>query len=184
MWKGMACAWMALSAMHAPGQIVAGGLHPITPAMLVEALAKEEPAMADANIAVPAGIVAREAAPDFVVLSVEPAAGAGDHYWVKIGCRNAGECLPFFASVATDKPLKCGGRQQSSGRVVAASIPVMHAGDHAKLVIRRERSVIELVVVALESGGIGQTIRIASPDYRQMFHGQIVSATELEGGMQ
>jgi flagella basal body P-ring formation protein FlgA len=42
---------------------------------------------------------------------------------------------------------------------------------------------IEVSVVALESGGIGQSIRVATPDYKQQFHAEVVSASQLEGSM-
>jgi hypothetical protein len=177
------CAWALLPAAQLAAEGVSQEIHPITPAMLVSALAKQDASLAGADISVPAGVVARAGAPDFVVLSVEAAPGANSRYWVKIGCRNAGECLPFFASVVSDKPLTCGERQPVAGRVVPAQAPAIHAGDHATLVIRRERSVIELSVVALESGATGQSIRVATPDYKQVFHGHVVSPTQIEGAM-
>jgi hypothetical protein len=178
----MVCAWVALAAAQLPAEGVPAGVHPITSTMLVSTLAHEGVPSIEGDVSVPAGVVARAAAPNFVVLSIEHVAGASDRYWVKIGCRDAGDCIPFFASVVSATPLTCGVRQVTGVQVAAARAPVMHAGDHARLVIRRERSVIEMSVVALESGSIGQSIRIATPDYKQVFHGEVVSATRLEGG--
>ena len=179
-WRVMVCACLTLAATHLPGQ-AQPAVRPVTPDSLVSVLAKEQSSIAAADISVPAGVVARGDAPEFTVLSIERAVGANARYWVRIACRNTAQCLPFYASVASSTPLTCGPRQLAAAHIVHADPPVMHVGDRATLVIHRDRSLIQLAVVALQSGSIGQDIRLATPDYKQFFHGQVVNAKQLQG---
>lgn len=176
----LVCLGLALGTAHAAATT---SEHPITAAALVEVLSKEGAAIAARDIRIPAGVVAREAVPDLVVLSIEPAIGLAGRYWVRLACRNAGGCLSFYASVSSSTPLRCGVRQRASGQLVQPRVPVIRPGDRATLAIHRERSLIQVAVVALESGAIGSNIRVATPDYKQVFHGEVVSSGRLEGVM-
>jgi flagella basal body P-ring formation protein FlgA len=57
----------------------------------------------------------------------------------------------------------------------------MPAGTHATLVIDDQRSHIQLSVISLENGIAGHRIRVASPDHKQFYVGEVVSARLLKG---
>ena len=137
-----------------------------------------------------ARVVANRPEPDLVVLGAGvPAgtyAGGGKLSWVKLGCRDPGVCLPFFVRV----PVAPHATARRAGRRTAQAQPdeeparkaiEMHAGTRATLVLTGRQGRIELAVISLESGAMGHTIRVATPDYKQFYRARIVGADLLKG---
>jgi hypothetical protein len=159
--------------------------YPILATRVAEVLAAEGVMVAASDICVPAGIAARRAHAELRIASIAAATGSAGRYWVKVECRDSGDCLPFYVTVDSSTLLQSGVRQVATGKVLPqhhAGVPVVRAGAHVTLVIHGDRTLITLSVVTLQSGDIGDVIRVATPDHKQVLQGQIVNATELQGG--
>jgi hypothetical protein len=148
-----------------------------------------------ADVSLPARVVALVPSPVLDILSVQPvrkgalaqpsrSSAQPSFLLVKLACHQPGECLPFYATVngpgATDL-----GSNPSSIATTAESIPkkefTMPAGTHAILVMEDDRSHIQVAVVSLENGMAGHRIRVASPDHKQIYFGEVVNAGLLRG---
>lgn len=141
-----------------------------------------------------ARVVATEAHPMLDVSSVESVAGrissgrseAGS--LVKLTCHVAATCLPFYAVVSWPAGMGEGVNNALNASVSverAASKPateiVMRAGAHATLLLDDDRAHIQVSVISLENGVAGHRIHVATPDHRQIYVAEIVSATVLRG---
>jgi hypothetical protein len=132
-------------------------------------------------------VVANEPNPVLDVLSVEPIGDrwsgghSGTHSWVKLGCHIPGACLPFYAVVSWP--------QEPAGRAIDTSIATpaalkpkaitMRAGAHATLLMDDDRSHIQIAVISLENGIAGHSIRVTSPDHKQVYVAEVVNASLL-----
>jgi flagella basal body P-ring formation protein FlgA len=56
----------------------------------------------------------------------------------------------------------------------------IRSGAHATLVMDEERAHIEVAVISLENGMAGQKIRVASPNHKQVYVAEVVSANLLK----
>jgi hypothetical protein len=145
-----------------------------------------------------ARVVATEPDPTLDVLSVEtlgsPQSSVKSRIRsrVKLACRIAEKCLPFYVIVTWPEGTAWAATIASSSSPVLRNAPAagngpltseitMPAGTHATLVIDDQRSHIRLSVVSLENGVAGHRIRVASPDHKQFYVGEVVSASLLKG---
>jgi hypothetical protein len=140
-----------------------------------------------------AKVVATEPNPALDVLSAEPlgdwSAGqiAETSFRVKMACHQQGKCLPFYAVVRWPQGA-AGGAANSSGAFRPFGDLILkqngaftiRSGSHATLVMDEERAHIEVAVVSLENGMAGQKIRVASPDHKQVYVAEVVSANLLK----
>ena len=110
---------------------------------------------------------------------------------VRLDCTNSEECVPFYVTIdkngdnlAEPSPIAPSqGREPSPlARLRTGSdTPVMRAGSNVVLLLDGDRMQIELPVVCLENGSIGQTIWVASRDRRQTYTAQVFDAGTLRG---
>ncbi len=159
----------------------------------------------DGQVYLPARVVATEPQPILDILSVETLgeAPSAKHSQVrsriKLACRLPGECLPFYAIVngpeLADEPatiasitspaIRNAGLTASPAArnelLNASSDITMRVGTRAMLVMDDHRSHIQVTVISLENGIVGHTIRVASPDHKQVYFGEVVSASLLKG---
>jgi len=139
-------------------------------------------------------VVATEPDPALDVLSVEPptkgrpAQHPPVRSQVRLACHLPGKCLPFYAIVTWSEPTAVPAANPSSVSAVTRNIMfnpktgiTMRAGTHATLVMDDDRSHIRLAVISLENGIAGHRIRVSSPDHRQVYFGEVVSASLLKG---
>jgi hypothetical protein len=135
-----------------------------------------------------ANVVAKVPYPSLDVLSVEPIGDkwfgghSGTHSWVKLGCHLPGECLPFYAVVSW--PQEPGGRAIHQSIVPSAALTpkkviTMRAGTHATMLMDDDRSHIQIAVISLENGIAGHSIRVTSPDHKQVYVAEVVNASLL-----
>jgi hypothetical protein len=106
-------------------------------------------------------------------------------------CQNIRECLPFYVVLRDKKaPIQTSSfynvlhesfvsQKKINGK--SAEKPLVVGGQHAMLVINTRNSRITLPVICLESGRKGETIRLASPDKKQKYEGEVVQAGVLQG---
>jgi hypothetical protein len=139
-----------------------------------------------------ANVVASEPHPVIDILSVKPWANeasgpmAAPRSLVKLACRSTDVCLPFYAVVtcpdvpAKAVPAKSVSFPVSTGVARSAFNSVMRAGTMAILNLEDKRSHIQLRVISLQNGNPGDRIRVATPDRKQFFVAEVVSAYLLK----
>jgi hypothetical protein len=130
-------------------------------------------------------VVATGSAPKLKVESMER---WGDHQMkFRLDCVKAGECLPFFVAVRWSQaesvpPVFA---DHSSTAILLAKPDsnslIVRAGSPAVLLLDGDHIHIQLPVVCLENGAIGQTIRVASTDRRQTYTAQVGDGAVLRG---
>lgn len=181
-WCGCTCA-----SCQTPGR------YPLTAHLVAQALSESGIQTADEQISMLASVVASEPAPVLDVMSIEPLgdrpmAGHNEsRSLIKMGCRTAGVCLPFYSIVS-----KLGAPIQSapSAPKIYSDMPatarrsaseiVIRAGAHATLMMDDARAHVEVSVVSLENGAAGRKIRVATPDHKQVYVAEVVSANLLK----
>jgi len=192
----MTARWIAtwlVAAMGLPGwgQSQPPQRFALTAHQVAQALSGSGVQIADEQISLLAKVVATEANPALDVLSVEPlgdqqAVHAETRSRVKLGCHLPGKCLPFYAMVIWPDGMP--GREASAH--LASSVSgsdvlkpngafTIRAGTHATMVMDDGRSHIQVAVVTLENGMAGHQIRVASPDHKQTYIAEVVSANLL-----
>jgi hypothetical protein len=120
-------------------------------------------------------------------LKVESIERWGDRkMMVRLECASPGECLPFIVTVplsgtaqeqlalsAQLEPISFSGKPRESDTIRAGSTAVLFLeGPHVH---------IQMPVVCLENGSIGQSIRVATRDRRLTFTAEILSDSILRG---
>ncbi len=107
---------------------------------------------------------------------------------IKLVCHLPGTCLPFYAIVSW--PAETVGHATSalsaSPAVAKTALKpnseiTIRAGAHATLVMDDDRAHIQVAVISLENGIAGHRIRVASPDRKQVYVAEVVSAKLLKG---
>jgi hypothetical protein len=184
---------LLMTAMSAPlwgQQSLSKGSFLLSSDQVARTLSKSGTQVERQQVSLLANVVAVEPDPPLDVLTVaplgirSPAKGTEAQSLVKMACHESGKCLPFYAIVTWP----AGPAEGSSGTSVAAVQPrlmpnlpiMMRAGTHATLLMDDERSHIQIAVVSLENGVVGHRIRVASPDHKQIYIGEVVSASLLK----
>jgi len=165
----------------------------ITTQMVAQALSGRGARIEDRQVSLLARVVATEAHPALDILTVEPLGDSnlGEHpkgrIVVKLACHKAATCLPFYATVSWPAgPMggasgsSAAAREAENNLLKPKAAVMMRAGTHATLVMDDDRSHIQIAVVSLESGVAGGRIRVASPDHKQVYLGEVVSASLLK----
>ena len=119
--------------------------------------------------------------PDPVLDLISIAAWGPHSMKARIGCRDHSECLPFFVAVGVDSP-SIGLKAAGTRRVLARRTPpVLRVGAEATLVLHSEGLQVAIPVICLESGEIGQSIRVTTSDRRRIYRAEVVNAKLLKG---
>jgi hypothetical protein len=166
----------------------------LTPTQVAQAISASGMQAGAGQVFLLTRVVATEPQPALDVLSLE-VLGKGSSSGhsalrsrVKLACHNPAECLPFYA-ILTSPQMTDGSATVTSGvspalknaSSNAASEIIIKAGTHATLIMDDERSHIQVAVVTLENGMVGHRIHVASPDHKQTYVGEVVSARLLKG---
>jgi flagellar basal body P-ring formation chaperone FlgA len=156
----------------------------INPAQVAGAISNAGIKISPEQVTLLADVVANQADPTLVVESMER---WGDNRMkVRMNCANS-ECLPFFVAVqwGQTEPTPAAFTNRGSVGASASLKPiVLHAGSAATLILDSDHVHIKLPVICLESGTVGQTIRVASKDHRQTFTAQVGDPAALKGIVQ
>ncbi|MGD0938449.1 MAG: hypothetical protein ABR905_01970 [Terracidiphilus sp.] len=171
----------------------AQGRYSLTPHRVAQTFTANGIETADEQVSLLANVVASEPAPVLDILSINPLGdrSPGKHResrsLVKMGCREPGVCLPFYSIVSKLEPqenVAPNAPRVSSNATGAArgsnSGIVIRAGAHATLVMEDARAHVEVAVVSLENGAAGHKIRVATPDHKQVYLAEVVSANLLK----
>jgi hypothetical protein len=174
---------------YVPAQSQAQRRFPITAHQVAQALSGNGIQTMDEQVLMLANVVATEPAPVLDTLSAVPLGDGAQgthrepHFLVKLGCHLPGACLPFYSIVSKPE-----GSVDSTPVAHAFSVVtgdaslkpntgvVIRAGARATLVMDDARSHIQITVISLENGIAGHTIHVASPDHKQVYAAEVVSA--------
>jgi hypothetical protein len=159
----------------------------ISAAQVAAAISSAGIKIAASQVTLLADVAAATPDPTLMVESMER---WGDHRTkVRMSCANS-ECVPFYVAVqweqAEPAAAAFGGRAATTAVPAkpAAGAVVLRAGATATLLLESDHVHIQIPVVCLESGAIGQTIRVATRDRRQTFMAQVGDPTPLKGTTQ
>jgi hypothetical protein len=188
----MTTKWIAglfLAIMSVPGWGQSQDRFALTAQQVEQALQEKGMRTAGMQVTLVANVVATEPNPVFDIRTVEPLGNSvagensGTQSWVRVACHKADICLPFYAFVSW--PEQAAGSVSESLNTAAAGKKAMvkanaaitiRTGTHAILVMDDSRSHIQIAVISLENGITGHTIRVASPDHKQVYVAEVVSA--------
>jgi hypothetical protein len=185
---------MAAMSMPGWGQSQLQDRFALTAGQVARALSESGIQTTEEQVSLLTRVVATESSPALDVLSVEPlgkqsmAEHSPARSRVRLGCHLPGKCLPFYAMVSWSE-LKAGSATTpSSASPVTGNMMfnlkgeiIMRAGTHATLEMDDDRSRIQVAVISLENGMAGHRIRVSSPDHKQVYFGEVVSASLLKG---
>jgi hypothetical protein len=132
-------------------------------------------------------VMAKTSAPALKVESMEPWDGHGLR--VRLDCVNSDECLPFVVAVRRNQknePQKASAPSESpTSQRSHVDTPktnfVVRAGSPAVLMLDGGHVHIQLAVVCLENGSVGQTIRVAGKGHAQTYMAEICNDGLLRG---
>jgi hypothetical protein len=113
---------------------------------------------------------------------------------LKVSCREHGVCLAFYVSAAWPAqsaavilPPGLGHTVVQTGESkqerATRSEPTLRAGSQAFLLFEGDRLHIRLRVFCEQSGVTGDKVRVTTPDHKQTYTAEIVSATLLKGSL-
>jgi hypothetical protein len=155
----------------------------INPVQVAGAISNAGIKISPEQVTLLADVVANQADPTLVVESMER---WGDNRMkVRMNCANS-ECLPFFVAVqwGQNEPRPAAFVNRGTVGASASKPIVLHAGSTATLILDSDHVHIKLPVICLESGTVGQTIRVSSLDHRQTFTAQVGVSAALKGTIQ
>jgi flagella basal body P-ring formation protein FlgA len=150
---------------------------------VVDALALAGVVVAPAQVEFLSGIRSTKESASLQVVSTSNS--SADTVKVKLRCQDNHECLPFYVLVHSLDKLNVGSATLKAVSAAEADVPpnIIRGGEHATLVLESPDSRMSLPVICLQSGAVGQTIRVASPDHRQLFDAVVVAAGILKGSL-
>lgn len=165
----------------------------LTVEQVAQALSDKGIRTTDQEVSLLANVVATEPNPALDVLSVDPLSdqSEGTHAEtrarVRMACQLPGRCLPFYAIVKWPDGVADHANGSSTASIVAgiqalkrSGVFTIRSGEFATLVMDDERARIRVSVVSLENGVIGQKIHVVSPDHKQKYVAEVVSASLLK----
>jgi len=169
------------------------GRFPLTAHLVAQTLTDDGVQTADKQVSLLANVIASQPEPVLEILSIEPFSGRSTNRrcdscsLVKLGCREPGVCLPFYSIVSRlDAPetiipeaRNTGSGTNSRARRQNPAV-VIRMGAHATLMMDDARAHVEVAVVSLENGAAGSRIRVATPDHKQVYLAEVVSANLLK----
>ncbi|HEX4322506.1 MAG TPA: hypothetical protein VHZ52_16450 [Acidobacteriaceae bacterium] len=173
MW--IACAAVALPAAHAAGRVA------IETDRIASAITRAGLPVSAHQVTLLSDVEAATGAP---ALKVESMQRAGDgRTMVRLSCAAAEECLPFYVAIRGNDDVR---KLQDLNSPIEQTKPtgkaiVMRSGSQATLLLDGDRIHIQLAVVCLESGGVGQAIRVSGKDRKMVYRAEIVDGTTLRG---
>ena len=180
--------WIVTGVMALPAA-AATGRDAITPEQIAAAISGAGVTISAKQVTLLTEVVARTSAPVLRVQSMEPL--DGHRMKVRLDCTNIAECVPFYVTIHgnDESPVQPSPITPVQGRTPAriapvkteASALVLRAGSPATLLLEGDHMHIQLPVVCLENGAIGQTIRVASKDRRQTYTAQVFDGGTVRG---
>lgn len=179
---------------------------PVKPEQVVLAMQGRDWLMDGVQVRLAAPVTATVSEPALDIKSV--AASYGHETLLRVTCRVSAECLPFFASavwpaeapmpglppkrnktgvIHTDHamegqlPATLELQAGSSAEANVLMPPVIRAGSLATLVLDGPRVHIRMSVVVAQTGHVGDTVRVTTPDRKQVYVAEVLTPELLKG---
>ena len=163
--------------------------HLVTTEMIVSAMQQRQLPIEGVQIRISAPITSVSANPMLDVQTVS-LTGTGSAQ-LRLACRSRNDCSPFYVAANWPESTKQTTLTSAVANPAGKSVPAAETaalmdqsatpGKPAVLLIEDEKVHIRLRVVYLQSGSVGETVRVATPDRKQSFKAQMVSPTLLKG---
>lgn len=178
---------MAATGMPGWGQSLLQERFALTAGQVAQALSSRGIPTTGEQVSLLARVVATHPHPVLDVLSVDPygqgqlAPHSPARSRVRLACHLPGECLPFYAIVSRSQSTARPATNTSDPSTLnSKSEIIMRAGTRATLLMDDDRLHIQVAVISLENGMAGHRIRVTSPDHKQVYFGEVVSASLLK----
>jgi len=177
-------------------QSLTGSRYPISAGDVTRALGIVDVSVDASQVHLPAHMSAAIASPKLEIVMAQP---LGDNQVrIELRCSAAGECLPFFATVdvkdanlvSSNIRLKTASatspNHQAATRIGGESVsrPRLTVGSRAVLLIQDGHLQIHLQVLAIDSGAIGQQVRVCTMDRKKVFHATVTGEGTVSGVME
>lgn len=156
---------------------------------IANALCAQGACISSKDIAMGASVVSTKPNPKLEVLRTDEVVTSDVSYtptrlWVMLGCRGEATCTPFYIQVMNPPKalidFKPAQRAETVSTQIEKASPVIHGGTHALLTIVRKRSNIQLQVITVEAGKVGDEVHVRSMDGKKTYMAKVVSPTVLE----
>jgi flagella basal body P-ring formation protein FlgA len=161
---------------------------PLTAATVAAALQKAGLPVAAAQIDLPGSLSATAEHPELRITNAELLADG--RLRVRLACRPQGQCLAFLATVhlsGAESGLAgvaaLNATVQDAAPVHAERGPGLQAGRQTTLLMRDGKMLIELPVIAIDSGVTGEEVRVSSLDRKQTFRGVVTREQTVEADL-
>ena len=186
---------MALLASAAVAQGLAGSRYLISEADIVKQLSVLGVRVDVSQVHLPLHMSAAVASPKLEIVTAQSI--GDDQVRVELRCGEASDCLPFLATVAVRDSdlvaaeirsrigLATDGQQTLSQNGMSTGPRArLGVGSRAVMIIRDGHLDIHLQVLAIDSGSIGQQIRVCTLDRKKVFHAIITDEGTVTGVME
>lgn len=197
------------SRLRSSGILAAAALLVLANATIAQGLARSRYPISESDVAkelgaigvnvnasqvhLPAQMTSAISSPKLEIITAQPL--GPDQVRIELRCPTAEGCLPFFAAVDVEDAKLVSAEIQlknasvtvashpTTGRIVrgAASRPQLRVGSHAVMTIRDGHLDIHLQVLAIDSGAIGQQVRVCTLDRKTVFHATVTGEDTVTG---
>jgi flagella basal body P-ring formation protein FlgA len=168
----------------AGAQGLAGSRYPISGAHIAKALSLVGVSVEASQVHFPSNLSATVESPEMEIVTATP---IGERQVrLEVRCATAAECLPFFAAVDVRNATLISAELQSHSAATAAASHQtrLRVGSHAVLIIKDGHLNIHLQVLAIDSGVIGQQVRVCTLDRKRVFQARVTGGATLTGVLQ
>jgi hypothetical protein len=167
----------------------ASGLDAITTSQIAAAISNVGMKTSPEQVTLLTTVVARTNSPVLKVQSIEP---WDEHRMkVRLECQDNNECLPFYVGVrdkydvlpksVTIIPTMFRSPTSSARARTERGAFAVHNGSPAVLFLEGDHVHIQVGVICLENGALGQTIRVSSRDHRKTYNAEVFDSGILKG---
>jgi len=177
--------WFAAAVAVLPA-MAASTRYAITPGLVAATMNRAGIQISADQVTLMAGVVATTPAPILKVSSVERL--DNQRVLARLECKHSEECLPFFVSLGAGRPSNAQGAPISpdllSAGLATAAKTVVKKGSAVRLMLEGNHIHIGLSVVCLESGALGQTIRVTDKSHRMVYTAEVVNGGLVKGRLE
>lgn len=177
----------------AMAQGLTGSRYPISESDITKELGVIGVSVNASQVHLLAHVSAAVASPKLEVVRAEPL--GNNQVRVELRCPTVDECIPFFASldvndanlvsaeIKAKTSLATPGSHQTALRLGGEPVtrPQLRVGSRAVLTIRDGHLDIHLRVLAIDSGAIGQQVRVCTLDRKKVFHATVTGESTVDG---
>ncbi len=109
---------------------------------------------------------------------------------LRLACESSATCLSFYASLEFAEAQPASAlcerlllTRRVASQKVAISPPPLHAGQHITLILTNGQMQITLPAILVDSGSIGDEVRVASLDHKSLYRARVAADGILKGSL-